>query len=587
MVSYSVLHPVLVEEPRLNELYNHYKNDLQELASQATNVHKRRNRVVEILRTIVKIVFAYIKDFFEPFYRPEYFHAFTAFWKVPRYFRAFTAFWRAQGYLRAFTAFWRVQTSVEHMAGKVFGGGHSVSIHKTLKVLQKTFPASCSELKQSLAYASSLQRRFLSVWTHILGLRSWIIDKVRRDVHSLAVGQQLFVPVQLSHHVVMMSLTCVGKDLSDRKLYKMSIYNTGDGLQYHSNLIDETGKQKYQVVFEIEDIPETTLCAPSSSFFQQSLSNKCTTQEFYEEALVLLGGKVAERSEDHRLWSHGQLSSSCGTGSVWALVRSQLSAKEYKELRFATLLNIFVKASDSVIRTDKKKWMLVVIACEMADFLKRKYRRQGLAFPAELEILSNRLVALECGPEVSCKETLSSVAEFGAMTETVYAFLQTVGWHHKELSDADTVIKTLCDCSERPLSLEEVRKGLQVGLQAEKDFGDDGVSPPIPLLFRLTALLSAIVASSTSVDSSLSIEERQNLEQVRLFHTDLCARCNGTRAIQRTEEKGTIDPVIVQCIQKNGPHKYMEFNTFGEFDSARKLREKMELVRKNMISTSP
>lgn len=90
----------------------------------------------------------------------------------------------------------------------------------------------------------------------------------------------------------------------------------------------------------------------------------------YENVLPSLGG-TKTRIEDRRCWSHGQIAGSCATSSVFAFLRSRMTAPQFKDfreiIRRETFLEIYREAKEGTATTHT-----VNVALEIARKLQHR-----------------------------------------------------------------------------------------------------------------------------------------------------------------------------------------------------------------------
>ena len=158
------------------------------------------------------------------------------------------------------------------------------------------------------------------------------IKKIKLDIQSLEVNKSLAIPLNVSKHGMVLLITCMKQGESGEKIYQITHYNTGNGVNdyHHRSLKDH--RLTFQRGIEIQEISEEKLCGEESLFFKELF----TLPKDHSEGISLLYqkvfprlGEIAPPSKEKKLWGRSQIGGSCAIRSILALVKSQLPEKEY------------------------------------------------------------------------------------------------------------------------------------------------------------------------------------------------------------------------------------------------------------------
>ena len=195
---------------------------------------------------------------------------------------------------RSSSTLWGVHVSAEHMAQKSYGGMSQLSaLTNTVQHIGQMGPP---DLVNALQYATKIERMRETLTVHPLSA-----IKVRKDVQALNPGEFLATPVSIFQHGLLMEVKCIKIDEKGKKVFSVTLYNTGEGLEHHHKKIIN-GKTKYQTAYEIVDVSEESLCGEHSSFFLKlptSPSQSRSSKYLYTEVLASLDGRLAPpRTED-------------------------------------------------------------------------------------------------------------------------------------------------------------------------------------------------------------------------------------------------------------------------------------------------
>lgn len=277
-----------------------------------------------------------------------------------------------QNPLPIYTLRWQMHMGAEHIST---GSLPSASTSRTLAYLKST-PDIPPRLIAEFEFAHTIQR----LRENSLYSKRMIQDRVRERVQELkppgpgeSEGESIAIPSSIEGHAMMMRIVCTGVDTSGKKIFKIVQHNTGLGIEYHPNRMED-GQERYQTALEITDVPEEKLCGASSHFFQDlfDLGNQdvltrvrrilttCSQtdaeiKKLYEQILPQLGGIISPPSEDRRLWSVGQRGGSCTTSCGLSLIRSQLPNAQYRAFKDQIRLDILFKSIEDITRGDSSK----------------------------------------------------------------------------------------------------------------------------------------------------------------------------------------------------------------------------------------
>ena len=257
---------------------------------------------------------------------------------------------------------WEVHVSAEHTAQEEFSGNNFVTALKTvIQYLEKAG-------REDLAY--SVSNGILISY----GERAGVMEHGFREqsVKALSVGQSLVMPARTLMHDIMLEIACTGVDTVGKKIYTVTVYNTGDGLRYHP----KGEKDRYQIAYILENVQEERLYGGKTNLLTEL--NRVEDKEagcLYEEVLPALGGTLVEKPEDRRLWSHGQFGGSCSASCVLAFLRSRMTDEEFKEFRDTVRQETFLKTYSSIIE-GKATSRVANIALEIARKLQSRISKQ-------------------------------------------------------------------------------------------------------------------------------------------------------------------------------------------------------------------
>lgn len=217
---------------------------------------------------------------------------------------------------------------------------------------------------------------------------SMIARQVEGLTQQLEVGQTLILPSATEGHSMLLMIKRE-QDVGGKKKFTVVQHNTGDGLRYHYYKIDERLGRKYQTALEIRDVSEENLCGENSTFFSQYFKGG-SVENFYENTLPLLKGKIAPPSEDPRLWSHGQIGGSCAVSCYISALRYLLTKEEFHQFREESRLNIVLR----MVKEIKSGWQSKVrtaVVVEILKKLRQSYEKRKVEFPQELANIQQQL----------------------------------------------------------------------------------------------------------------------------------------------------------------------------------------------------
>ena len=281
---------------------------------------------------------------------------------------------------------WEVHVAAEHMAQEGYSGNaSSVGLSSTAEHLEAL---GHRDLAQSLFPAAKISKRSEALLPIPALARS-----VRKDVQALNENESLVIPVGTRGHALLMEVTCTGEDVNGKKIFSVTIHNTGGGLEYHhSRIVD--GKKMHQTAYEIFSVSEDSLCGENSSFFQKLFGAAFhDTDHLYKKVLPTLDGELgsARRPEERAFWSHGQMGGSCTASCVLSYLRSHMTRDEYKSFKESVRMEVFLKQYE-IIRAGKATSHTVNITMEIGKkLLKRMESPQLQAAMQDIETTFSKL----------------------------------------------------------------------------------------------------------------------------------------------------------------------------------------------------
>jgi hypothetical protein len=261
---------------------------------------------------------------------------------------------------------WGIHVSAEHLSQRAFSGNqHDVALRNTVKHLEKM---GSNKLRDSLRFALGIEELLLR------GKKAEASEQLKASVQKLDdKNPSLFFATGSRGHATMMEIKFTGKtDDRGQRLFSVIHYNTGSGIRYHHSRISE-GKPQYQTSYEIQDVPEDRLCGQESKFFTEVFNakeQKAGVEHLYKDILPLLGGHLAEPSQDRRLWSHGQLGGSCTASGIVALLRAHMEGEEARKFKDSIRCEMLLKMYEKV-QIGKRSSRTITVILEITKKLQR------------------------------------------------------------------------------------------------------------------------------------------------------------------------------------------------------------------------
>lgn len=366
---------------------------------------------------------------------------------------------------------WQTHMHAEHMSqGSLSGNPTDIAIKKTIGLL-KRLPSPPEDLLKSLTYAHKFRRNQLKP------------AQVKEDIQKLKTGESLALTSNSKKHAMMLFITRTGEST-----FTVVQHNMGEMIgDYHYNLTDSTGKQRFQTALEITDVSQSDLTAKDAPFIERLIrcNNSGTTKELYESILPLLHGTIAPPSTDPRLWSHGQLGGSCSAAAPLALIRSQLSKEAYKEFRELGRLEMILKSYKQITTGWGNTATQKAVTLEAVKALEKSIAKRNQELPHALKTIKEKL---ETKKQQPIKEPpVGNLAD--NLNHTLY-ILQKNRFSQEAIKSSRKYLERALEESSKPLTKSDLRKYVKIVNSLAKYCEDRPLTKD--QIYMLTSIVTAI-----------------------------------------------------------------------------------------------
>ena len=277
---------------------------------------------------------------------------------------------------------WGVHVAAEHMSQQELARSlPAAALEATIEHLKQL---GHSELAKKLRYTLSIERLLTVSWIlfpfslglSIIASTLLIARKVRKDVQCLDEGNSLVIPsiIGVLTHATITEIKCTGKDPDGKKLFRITVYNTGVGREVHYKA-NVNERLKFQTAYIVENVSEEKLCGSKSRFFQKLFFERLGTPAVLYRLLHTLGPSI--KTADHRCWEHGQIGDSCTSSCLLSFLRANMDEKQFKDFKTSVRMNVFLKIYQD-FRDGSADPHMINVAMEIAKKLNKTLQSDDL-----------------------------------------------------------------------------------------------------------------------------------------------------------------------------------------------------------------
>lgn len=210
-----------------------------------------------------------------------------------------------------------------------------------------------------------------------------VVNKIVNQIRELKEGQSILIPFEYQNypggHVMLLE---VSRNLNH--LFQMAIFNTGEGLEYHTSILEVNKRRYFPAVLYlgIEESAITnvvfwqTLLEPLYVRFILKTATPYSSKDFYEAIFSRFADKRVDDFSTIKGFRTPQRSGSCSMRVIFAYLRLKLGETDYKKLKLHILYKsicILFSDPEALRKNSTRRWILSNGIASLSRFALKSY----------------------------------------------------------------------------------------------------------------------------------------------------------------------------------------------------------------------